>query len=124
MYQIQYKPGGDWHSALCWGDTEFIPADFDVMSYFTSKHKASWLANTVMGTRFFREGEEVVGKYTLAHGTFKMNMRGNVQVVLDCKTEAERVAGLEKYFGVKLNAEEMEAIVGWPSAIVDAEETA
>lgn len=122
MYQIQYKPGGDWLSALCWGDDEYIRADFDVMSYFTSTNPASWLSDTVMGVKFIREGQEIVGKYTLAHDTFKKNLRGQVEVVLTCKSEADRVLGLEKYLGIRLSEEEAAAIRGLPAEIKNVEQ--
>ena len=119
-YQIQYAASEDWHDAFCFTEAEFLPQDFEVMNYYTSTHPSLWISKTVTGVKFIREGEELVGKYTLVHNIVRRNIRGNVEVVARCRDEQERVDCLQKYFGIVLDEDEKLAIKGWKAELVHA----
>ena len=120
VYQIQYAPDGDWYGTFCFTEAEFLPQDFAVMNYYTSTNPSVWISNTVLGVKFIREGEDLIGKYTLAHNVIKRNIRGHVEVIAECANEEERIACLQEYFGIVFNETEKRAIKGWKAELGQA----
>jgi len=107
----------EWKAGYCFGETEFLPQDFYTFNFRSMTDPASWFTTTFVLTRItLKEGPEGVEQD--AQGT--LTMFGNVlhqrldggksEVLLECKSEAERVEALEKWFSVKLTEEEIGAI--------------
>lgn len=81
------------------------------MSYWTSSstHKSNFQTTSVLVVRFLKgEGEDegVVGKVMLVNGEVKRNDGGKTRIVMECKTEDERVEALREDFGITLTEEE------------------
>lgn len=113
-----------WKAGYCFGETEFLPQDFYNLNFRTMKDPASWFTTTFILTRILlKEGPEAEDQ--VAQGT--LTMFGNVlqrrldggesEVLLECKSETERVEALEKWFFVKLTEDEVQAISGTAAEI-------
>lgn len=114
IYQYRNGTEQEWNSFYAFPDVEFLPQDFEVMNCYTSTSLAetNFQTRRVLVVRFLRSGEEIVGKVMLVNGEVKRNDGGRTKVVFDCKTEAERVGALRKYFDIVLTDEEIAGIKG------------
>jgi arylamine N-acetyltransferase len=119
IYQYRNAPDKDWSSFYAFAEFEFMQADFRVMNWFTGSSEESqqrWNALVIKFLRRRVEGgegeEEVYGKRMLVNGDVKENVGGKTRIVQQCKTEAERVGALKRWFGITLTEEERKAIVG------------
>lgn len=109
-----------WQNGYCFGETEFLPQDFVSLNFRTMRDPTSWFTTTFILTKVLLDENTAEGKDKKAIGTLTMvgdslQRRlngGESEVFLVCKSEGERVAALEKWFDVILNAEEQEAIKG------------
>lgn len=112
IYQYRNSPEQPWNSYYAFVEFEFFDADLSNMNYWTSQSPDSFQRHQVLAVRFLREGSEIVGKVMLADGVIKRNMGGKTQVVQECKTEAERIDALKRYFGIRLTEEQIGGIKG------------
>lgn len=55
---------------------------------------------------------DIVGAITLSGSTIKRRIREKSEVMVECVTEEERVAALEKHFGIVLSSKEQASIRG------------
>jgi arylamine N-acetyltransferase len=114
-----------WKNGYCFGETEFLPQDFASLNFRTMRDPSSWFTTTFILTKVLLAEETDDSKDKVAVGTLTMfgdtlQRRldgGDSEVILVCKSEAERVAALEKWFGIALSTEEKEAIKGFASEI-------
>lgn len=95
-------------------------------SFFT--HKVVAVRLTTKGENLERPGcgereceEEIDGAVILQHNSLKWRRNGEVVVRLDLKSEDERVAAIEKYFGIRLNEYDRKSITGMASEILPEE---
>ncbi len=107
----------EWNSFYAFPETEFLPADFEVMSYFTSQStgETNFQTRTVLIVRFLRgekEEEGIVGKVMLVNAEVKRNDGGKTKLVMTCKTEEERVKALKEHFGIELAEEDINGVRG------------
>ncbi|KAK3069796.1 hypothetical protein LTR53_011583 [Teratosphaeriaceae sp. CCFEE 6253] len=117
-YDVCYKPSSDdeaknaWLPIYCFTETEFLPQDYEMMSWFTSTHQRSFFTKMLTCTRMVmgEDGEAIVGDLTLVVETIRRTVGGQREVVRECASEAERVQALEEMFGVELTEEERKAI--------------
>jgi len=118
IYQYRNREEQEWNSFFAFPETEFLPMDFEVMSFYTSQHQGgtNFQTRTVLVIRFLlgeREGrEEVVGKVMLVNGDVKRNDGGRTRVVEVCRTEDDRVRALREHFEIELTEEEILGIKG------------
>ncbi|KAK2624656.1 hypothetical protein QTJ16_005849 [Diplocarpon rosae] len=121
LYQYRNTPAQEWNSFYAFPETEFTPADFEVMNFYTSQSQAAenLQTRTVLVIRFLRgvmegaEGREaIVGKIMMVNGEVKRNDGGKTRVVKVCTTEKERVDALREYFGITLTEEEKLGVRG------------
>lgn len=111
-YDVCYNPGAEgedvWVPTYCFTTTEFLPQDYEMMSWFTSTHKSSFFTSLMMCTRMEMdaEGEKLVGDTTLFQDTVRKTVGGKREVLKECKTEEDRVQVLHDVFGVDLTEEE------------------
>jgi arylamine N-acetyltransferase len=124
LWIYQYRNGADkeWNPFHCFTLVEFMPMDWEVVNTFTSTSPQSWQTKTVIGIKFLRRTrddgeEEIYGKRLLVDSLVKENLGGRTTVILECKTDEERVAALEKYFDIKLTEEDKNGIKGWRTAL-------
>jgi arylamine N-acetyltransferase len=107
-YDVCYSPveNGEniWVPVYCFTETEFLPQDYEIMSWFTSTHTKSFFTRYVTSTRMVMDeaGEEIVGSITLFEAGIKQSIGNERKVVKECKTEEERVSALKEIFDIEL----------------------
>ncbi|XPS71832.1 hypothetical protein M3J09_004010 [Ascochyta lentis] len=115
-YDVCYNPGDSvenaWVPVYCFTETEFLPQDYEMMSWFTSTHERSFFTRSVTTTKMIMDEryEVVVGDITLFEATIKETIGGKREVLKECLTEDERVDTLKKTFGIELTDEERRGI--------------
>lgn len=113
IYQTRYSPAHQWKPVYCFTEQEFLPQDYEIMSYFTSTSRKSFFTQAVVVVEMIKgENDEIVGTLAMTNGSFKRRIKGNSEIVAECKSEDERVEALSNYFGIKLEPEEIEGIKG------------
>lgn len=119
MWLYQYRNGTDkeWNTFYAFDpDFEFMEADFNVMSWYTSTSKENMQGGRVLVIRFLREegkvGGRVTGKVMLVNEALKRNLGGKTEMVKVCRTEEERVEVFREWFGIELTEEEKGGIRG------------
>lgn len=111
-FDVCYNPvdgaENDWVPAYCFTETEFLPQDYETMSWFTSTNPRSFFTRYVMCTKMLMDEDEevIVGNLTLFKDTVTESIGANRKVVKEYKTEDERLKGLAEIFNVHLTDEE------------------
>lgn len=111
-FDVCHRPGSDsedtWIPTYCFTTTEFLPQDYEMMSWYTSTHPTSFFTSLMLCTRMVldTEGEKIVGDITLFQDSVRQTIGGKRELVKECKTEEDRVKGLHEIFGIDLTAEE------------------
>ena len=83
------------------------------MNLDTSQNPKSLFNNVLICTNVNYDNElRAISRTILANLKLKHRVRGESQVKGGFKTEEERVAALEREFGIKLSQEEIDAIKG------------
>lgn len=129
QYQCRNAETLPWTTFYVFSDAvEWLVADFGLINCFTGVSMNSHAVTNVLMVKFLRrpvaadecgdgELQEVYGKRMLVNGVVKENLGGRTQVVQECRSEADRVEALRKWFGVELTEEERLAIGGHFSEI-------
>lgn len=102
----------EWLPAYCFTETEFLPQDYEVMSWFTSTHNTSFFTRMVMCTKMImsEDGEKIIGNNTLAQDKIAETIGSERKVIWKFKTEEERMKALTEVFGMKLTDDEKAGI--------------
>lgn len=116
-YDVCHDPGqGEkenvWIPTYCFTETEFLPQDYEMMSWFTSTHPRSFFTRYVTSTKMIMDHAhaEIIGNVTLFEGTIKESVGEKRKLLRECKTEDERVDALKEVFGIDLTDEERNAL--------------
>lgn len=115
-FDVCYNPGdaakNDWVPVYCFTETEFLPQDYEMMSWFTSTNPGSFFTRYIMCTKMLMDEnkEVIVGNVTLFKDTVTESIGANRKAIGEYKTEAERSQGLAEIFDVHLTDEEKAAI--------------
>lgn len=112
-YDVCLDPAaGIWVPTYCFTETEFLPQDYEVMSWFTSTHPSSFFTRSVTSTLMVMDEaqERIVGNVTLFEATVKRTVGNEREVVKECATEEERVDVLREVFGIELTEEQRRSI--------------
>ena len=101
-----------WIPTYCFTETEFLPQDYEMMSWFTSTHPKSFFTYSVMCTKMLLDEaqEQIVGDITLFNNGVRKTLHGERESVKELKTEQERVDALKDIFDVHITQEEQSAI--------------
>jgi hypothetical protein len=92
------------------------------MNKDTSQNPKSLFNNIIVCTKVnYDEQLQAVSRTILADLKLKNRVNGESKPITTFKTEQERVAALEKEFGVKLSQEEIEAIKGRKTAVENSD---
>jgi arylamine N-acetyltransferase len=99
----------------------FGKRDYEVMNWHVSTFPKSFFTQKLLGMRFIRDEEsgKVVGGVILFEDHFERKIGSEKEELSTCKTEAERVNGLKKWFGIDLDEAEIAGIKGLPTALGD-----
>jgi arylamine N-acetyltransferase len=119
------RPEKGWRAAYCFEDVEWLPQDFETTNYRTCRDAGSMFVQNLILTKpiLDEKGEKCVAQLTLVKDEFTRRLdgedgkHGEKEVLAKCKTEAERVENLHKWFGIQLKEEEKRAIRGWLTEI-------
>lgn len=119
-YDVCHKPASPtsssvedkWIPTYAFTETEFLPQDYEMMSWFTSTSKKSFFTYCVLTTKLLMDegGENIVGDRTLFGNGIRETIGGKREVVRDLKTEQERIEALEQLFRIQLTDEERAGI--------------
>jgi arylamine N-acetyltransferase len=126
IYEYRNSPTQPWNAFFCFPEYEFYPPDFRIMNWWTSTspHASNFQTSTVLVVRFLMAEEsqessgdkldrpKIVGKIMLVNDKVKQNDGGKTRVVFECKSEAERIGALKKYYDIELTEEEIVGIKG------------
>ena len=131
IYQYRNSVEQEWNSFYAFNEMEFFLADFVGMNHFTSTFTEypNLQTTTVLVVRFLKgvgegvggEGkeEEIVGKLMLVNGVVKRNDGGKTSVVKVCVNEEERLKAIKEDFEMILVEDEINAIAGWHTELVE-----
>jgi arylamine N-acetyltransferase len=115
-YDVCYDPAGTpdgkWVPSYCFTETEFLPQDYETMSWFTSTHKSSFFTRYVTCTKMIMDEakDKIIGNNTLFVGTIRETIGSSRKVIKECTTEDERVKALNEIFDITLTEEEKKGI--------------
>jgi arylamine N-acetyltransferase len=115
-YDLCYEPVGStedkWVPVYCFTETEFLPQDYQMISWFTSTHATSFFTRNVTCTKMIMDEakEKIVGNVTLFGDTIRESIGSQRRVLKECTTEDERVQALSEIFNITLADHEKNAI--------------
>ncbi|OAL36378.1 hypothetical protein AYO20_04274 [Fonsecaea nubica] len=116
VLETRNKTHQTWQGGYCFADLEWLPMDFEIINYRTSQDPASWFTHRLVLVRILVDDEtktEATGTVVLSGTVFERRLgEGPKEVVLDAKSEKERIAGLKTWFGIELNPDEQRGIAG------------
>lgn len=100
-----------WSTNYCFTELEFLPTDYEVMNFWTSRSPKSWFTQVVVAVKYLMTDDiALVGHLTLLGGELRRRIRGDTRTIQTFKTEAERLAALKEWFGIELEGHEANAI--------------
>ncbi|KAJ6282908.1 hypothetical protein J3E71DRAFT_277829 [Bipolaris maydis] len=117
VYEYRRSDDSDWEMKYAYSELEFQPQDYFAMNYFASTSRHIFFTSRIVAHKNILEDGELMGKMSMVAATLKWNIRGEKTKEIEFKSEAERVEGLDKYFGIKLTQAERDGITGMPSEI-------
>ena len=115
-YDVCLKPGKDgedkWTPHYCFTETEFLPQDYEMMSWFTSTNKKCFFTYSVVCMKMLLDGagEKILGHITLFNDSVTKNIGADREHLRDLKTEQDRIDALRELLGVELTEEEKKGI--------------
>ena len=115
-YDVCMKPGADdgdkWIPHYCFTETEFLPQDYEMMSWFTSTNKKCFFTYSVVCMKMLLDdsGENIIGNITLFNDGVTKNIGADREVVRELKTEQDRIDALKELFDVDFTEEEKAGI--------------
>ncbi|KIV94803.1 hypothetical protein PV10_02535 [Exophiala mesophila] len=110
-----------WSAAYCFTEVEWLPQDFEIINFNTSQSPRSWFTYRVILVRLVIDEEtrtKALGSIMLMDHKFERRLGdGKKELLLEAKTEEERVQGLRQWFGIILRPEEERGIRALASEI-------
>lgn len=127
IFQHRYNEDSPWVPMYCFVDFEFTPADIQSMNFAPWLSRQSFFTHKVVAVRFTTDREEdssdgpgspnesalegeINGSLTINNDTLKWRRNGEKIVTWSFEKDEERVAALQKYFGIYLAEEDQAAI--------------
>ena len=133
IYQHRFDKDSPWTTHYCFVDFEFIPEDVESMNFAPWLNPHSFFTHKVVANRFTTDretdqaspdsaseealGGEIDGAITLNHDELKWRRHGKKVVHIPFRTEDDRLAAIQKYFGITLSPDDAEGIEGTAAAI-------
>ncbi len=116
VLESRVKTHPQWAGCYCFADLEWLPADFEIINYRTSRDPKSWFTHRLVLVRILIDEEtrtKATGTMILSGEKIERRVgEGEKEVVLVAKNEKERVEGLKRWFGVVLSPDEERGIKG------------
>lgn len=120
IFQHRNSPDEEWTDTYCFTELEFLPADYEIMSFWTSQSRKTFFTSMIVVVRMVLEGEEIVGTLILEGSGLKRRIKGKMEQLGTFQTENERVEALKKWFDIELSEEERGGIKGLVSQLPEA----
>lgn len=119
IYQSRESPDREWMTNYCFTELEFLPGDFENMSFKTSQARTSFFTYRVVCVKMLldEKGEEIIGTIALMGTELKRKTGGEVEKLATFENESQRVDALDKWFGIRLRDDEKAGIRRMVSAI-------
>ncbi|KAL8683538.1 MAG: hypothetical protein Q9186_000450 [Xanthomendoza sp. 1 TL-2023] len=111
-FQVRQSEGEKWQTQYCFTETEFLPQDYEIMNFWTSRSRKSIFTQSILLAKMVMEREKLVGSLTMFTAEAKRRVGGEVVESRTCQTERERVEVLREWFGIRLTEEEEKGIEG------------
>ncbi|KAL8710766.1 MAG: hypothetical protein Q9220_004784 [cf. Caloplaca sp. 1 TL-2023] len=113
IYQVRPSPGEEWVPQYCFSETEFLPADYEVMNFWASQNPQSVFRRGILMAKMVMDGNgKIVGQMTMRDGEARYRRGNEVVQTVVCRSEEERVRLLKDWFGITLTEEERRGIGG------------
>lgn len=119
-YDVCYKPQSpassspedNWIPTYCFTETEFLPQDYEMMSFFTSDNPSVFFTYCLICTKLQmdEEKEEIIGDITLFNDVVRKTIGGKRDAPQELKTEQERIQALKDIFKVDLTEQEQKGL--------------
>jgi len=118
--------GARWIPGYCFSEVEFLPSDFEMMSFYLCYSPTSWFRWHVVASVFLWEVEynvygtehdDIEGTMTIMGDEVKERRRGVSKVVKKLDNENERVQALRDYLGIELTDVQKRSILGTVSQL-------
>lgn len=107
------EPGKDkWIPTYCFTETEFLPQDYEMMSFFTSNNPSVFFTYSIICTKLILDEakEELVGDVTMFNNVVRKTVGGKREPPQELSIEQERIQALKDIFRVELTEEEIKGI--------------
>ena len=119
VFEVRNSPEEKWMAVYCFGETEFLPQDFDSINYATSNSRASWFSYRLVLQRMVADNEskKIIGTIVMSGEEMKQRADGETLVLATCKTEADRVKALKTFWDIELRPDEIRGIRGTVTAL-------
>jgi arylamine N-acetyltransferase len=112
-YDVCYNLSNDmteekWTPSYCFTETEFLPQDYEMMSWFTSTSPKSFFTRDILCTKMLMDsaGEKIVGDITLFNNVIRKTEGGKRETLAELKTEQDRIDALKNILSVVLTEQE------------------
>jgi arylamine N-acetyltransferase len=119
IYQVRYNPESEWIPMYSFSEIEFLPQDFAVMNFATSRQPTSWFTQAFVCTKVIlsEDGLEPRGIYVMIGKEVKKRLGKVTEVVATLANENDRRQALAKYFDMHFQDCDVEGIQGLSSQI-------
>jgi len=121
VLETRNKSHPDWAGGYCFSELEWLPNDFDIINFRTSQAPQSWFTQRLVLVRTLVDEEtrtKAIGMLILGGNVIERRIgEGKKEIVVDAKTEKERVTALSEWFGIVLRPDEERGITGLASEI-------
>ncbi|KAL8992613.1 MAG: hypothetical protein Q9169_006959, partial [Polycauliona sp. 2 TL-2023] len=71
LYQARESKDREWATQYSFTETEFLPEDYEIMSFWTSTHRTSIFTKAVLVAKYVMERGVLVGVCTMFNGEVK-----------------------------------------------------
>lgn len=114
IFESRISNQHEWTPNYCFGLTEFLPQDFEVMNYATSTRRTSWFTFDIICLKMIldEEKDDIVGALFLSGSTLKRRRFGTTETIAECANEDQRASVLKEHFGISLSPRERSGIKG------------
>jgi arylamine N-acetyltransferase len=114
IFESRISNQHDWTPNYCFGLTEFLPQDFEVMNYATSTRRTSWFTFDIICLKMIldEEKDDIIGILFLSGSTLKRRRFGTTETIAECADEDQRASVLKEHFGISLSPRERSGIKG------------
>ncbi|KIW18404.1 hypothetical protein PV08_02692 [Exophiala spinifera] len=127
VFETRNKSKPEWAAGYCFSELEWLPGDFEIINYRTSMDPTSWFTHRIVLAKILvdEKREKPTGTITMSGEKIERRLaveyggKGSKEVVVDAKTEKDRVMGLRTWFGIVLHPDEERGIKGMASEIAE-----